>query len=397
MDNLADITRKNRAESQFENHREQAERFQEQGDHRRAAKHYAKAAEAMDRLADLEPSGKVTKESKRVASNLREAANHQKRLAENQTAGPGKSGPGSGSGSDSADTVSGGPNDASRTERDADTLAESAAAFLRDPPNLSFDDVGGMDDLKQRLISKIADPLERRELYEKYDLHPTTGVILYGPPGTGKTYLSKALAGRLGWNFIRITPSDITSSLVGEAADNVKELFAVAREHAPCLIFIDEIDSIATERAGDTQATKSEEQMLTQLLLEMSELEGEDEVVVIGATNFLEKVDDALLNPDRFPEVIEIPPPDAEAREAILRVHLRHRPAVPGELDWEQIKERTNRYSASDLETVAKQAAENALNEVGPDGKIQKITQRHIDQALEEVDPSLDKMSGHHE
>jgi transitional endoplasmic reticulum ATPase len=236
----------------------------------------------------------------------------------------------------------------------------------------------------------VVDPLDRPELYEEYNLGVVNGVLLYGPPGTGKTYLTRALAGKLDYNFISVTPTDITSSLVGEAAENVADLFRVARQNQPCLVFIDEIDAIASARGGGAQKTQSERQMVNQLLTELTEIQGED-VIVVGATNMLEEVDDAIKRSGRFDERIEVPPPDEPARVAILRVHLRDRPVLTEELDWERIKQMTEGYSASDLELIATNAARKALADARESDDLRQITQEHIDEAIEETDSSLEQ------
>lgn len=246
-----------------------------------------------------------------------------------------------------------------------------------------------MTELKQSLIDKVIDPLERPELYEKYSLGVVNGVLLHGPPGTGKTYITRALAGKLGYNFIEVTPTDITSSLVGEAADNVSDLFEVAKDNQPCLVFLDEIDAVAGKRSGGAQKTQSERQMVNQLLTELSEIQGED-VIVVAATNLVEEVDDAIRRSGRFDERVEVPPPDGSARVAILRVHLRERPALPDEIDWEAVKKKTEGYSASDMELVATNAARKALQEAREQEDIQHITQRHIEKAVEETESSLE-------
>jgi len=144
-----------------------------------------------------------------------------------------------------------------------------------------------MTDLKETLKDQVIDPLERPELYDEYDLGVVNGVLLYGPPGTGKTYITEALAGELDYNYIEAQASDITSSLVGEAAENMSEMFEVARDNQPCLLFMDEIEAIAAERSGGSQKTMSESQMITQFLTEMSETKGEDVVVVSATTSLM--------------------------------------------------------------------------------------------------------------
>jgi transitional endoplasmic reticulum ATPase len=244
-----------------------------------------------------------------------------------------------------------------------------------------------MTDLKETLKDQVIDPLERPELYEEYDLGIVNGVLLHGPPGTGKTYITKALAGELKYNFVEAQASDITSSLVGEAADNISDIFDVAIDNQPCLLFLDEIDAIASDRGGGADKTMSESQMITQFLTEMSDMKGED-VVVVGATNLPDEIDGAAWR--RFDERVEVPPPDPPARAAVLRIHLRDRPVLTERIDWDEIKDLTEGYSSSDLEIIASKAARNALKQARCEDDIVPITQDHIKQSIEETESSLD-------
>jgi len=254
-----------------------------------------------------------------------------------------------------------------------------SARSLVDPDvGRTFADVGGMADLKDRLRETVVEPLENPEAYAEYGLDVLTGLLLYGPPGCGKTYLAGALAGEVGHAFLEVSPAELTSKWMGEPAQNVADLFEVARANAPCVLFLDEIDAIAGSRGG---MQTSQQQMVNQLLTELEGLEGED-VVVVGATNLLEDVDDAIRRSGRFDERVEVPPPDAEARQAILDIHLADRP-VADDVDWERVVEGTDGYAASDIELLAENAARNAFR----DGSA--ITDDHFDTALFETHSSL--------
>jgi transitional endoplasmic reticulum ATPase len=244
-----------------------------------------------------------------------------------------------------------------------------------------------MTELKETLKDQVIDPLKRPELYEEYNLGVVNGVLLHGPPGTGKTYITEALAGELEYNYIEAQASDITSSLVGEAAENMREMFAVAQANQPCLLFLDEVEAIAAERSGGSQKTMSESQMITQFLTEMSEIKGED-VIVVSATNLPDDIDGAAWR--RFDERIEVPPPDATARGAILRVHLRDRPVLTETIDWTEVKDLTEGYSASDLEIIAATAARKALKEARASDDVVPITQAHLVSAIESTTSSLE-------
>jgi len=386
----------------YEGYRERAEKARERDNRSEAADYYEKCADLLEQIASMEESDRVASERRDLAANLREAAavlDGRKQGSGNDS--DGASGPVDGRASDSSASGAGeGPTrtDPDQQEARSNTTAKSddepdPSAFLEEPPDLDFEDVGGMADLKETLVEKVVDPLERPELYEEYDLGVVNGVLLYGPPGTGKTYITRALAGKLGYNFVEVSPSDLTSSLVGEASDNVADLFDVARDNQPCLVFVDEIDAIAADRSGGAQKSQSERQMVNQFLTEMNDVQGED-VVVFAATNLLDSVDDAIKRSGRFDERIEVPPPDASARVAILRVHLRDRPVLTDSIDWAAIEDLTEGYSASDVELVAANAARQALQEARESGDIQPVSQSHLESAVAETESSLTDWQG---
>jgi transitional endoplasmic reticulum ATPase len=376
---LGDDSHKEILVEDYRRNRELAEKARDRGNYNQASNLYYQCARLLEDIEDLESSTDIAEEVGDLAENLREAA---QKLEHAESDSPQRPTQSQGNSEANQTDVSGSP--------DVESDVSDAESYLEEPPDMDFDDVGGMGELKQSLIDRVVDPLDRPELYEEYNLGVVNGVLLYGPPGTGKTYLTRALAGKLDYNFISVTPTDITSSLVGEAADNVADLFRIARQNQPCLVFIDEIDAIASARSGGAQKTQSERQMVNQLLTELTEIQGED-VIVVGATNMLDEVDDAIKRSGRFDERIEVPPPDAQARIAILRVHLRGRPVLTEELDWDRIREVTGGYSASDLELIATNAARKALADARDSGDLRQITQEYIDDAIEETDSSLEE------
>ena len=375
---------KNHLESEYERYRSHAEAAREEGQPSAAARYYRQCVGVLEDLAELETNPRLATERKELAANLATAA---ERLESDEPLVDEGGGPG---GSTTTTTATG---DGTTPQRggEGDDTGTDPETFLEEPPAMDFSDVGGMTDLKETLKDRVIDPLQRPELYEEYDLGVVNGVLLHGPPGTGKTYITEALAGELGYNVVIAQASDITSSLVGEAADNMADLFEIARNNQPCLLFLDEIDAIAAERSGSTNKTMSESQMITQFLTEMSATKGED-VVVVSATNLPDEIDGAAWR--RFDERIEVPPPDATARAAILRVHLRDRPVVTDEIDWEEIKQATDGYVASDLEIIASTAARNALKEARDADSVVPISQAHLTAAIEDTDPSLDAWDG---
>jgi len=270
------------------------------------------------------------------------------------------------------------------TEGNDDSAGDDAAIWFEEP-DLDFASVAAMDDLKERLRETVIYPLEQPALYDEYGLGTLNGVLLYGPPGTGKTYVSRALAGELGYEFLRVTPANITSKYVGEAASKVSELFETARAHQPCLVFIDELDAIGTDRSH-TDNTQSERQMQNQLLLELADVEDED-VVVIAATNKYEELDSALTRSGRFDEHVEVPLPDADTRMAILFSHLADRPLDRDAVDEAELRELTAGMSASDMAVVADGAARSALRQHRETGTRQPIRHEHLLSAIAETVP----------
>jgi transitional endoplasmic reticulum ATPase len=365
-------------EDRYRQYRTKADTLRDRGEYDAAARYYRKCSDILNRMADRESSDRLAAKRRDLARNLSTVA---EKLAAAEGAESGDSDE-TGAGDADGDRAT----DAAPPDRE-ETTATGAEQYLRDPPEVDFGDVGGMSDLKQTLHDKVVDPLRRAELYEEYGVSVVNGVLLHGPPGTGKTYVTEALAGELGYNFVDVTPADLTSSLVGEAASNVADLFDVARANQPCLVFIDEIDAIAGQRSGGAQKTQSERQMVNQLLEELSDIQGED-VVVAAATNLLEEVDDAIRRSGRFDERIEVPPPDRTARKAILRIHLRDKPVVTDDIDWEVVADQTEGFVASDMELVATEAAFEAISEVDEGDDIEPIRQNHIERAIAGIEPT---------
>jgi SpoVK/Ycf46/Vps4 family AAA+-type ATPase len=253
---------------------------------------------------------------------------------------------------------------------------------LVDPdPARSFADVGGMSDLLETLNHKVVRPLQDPTAFEEYGIGVVNGVLLHGPPGCGKTHVAGALAGEVDHAFIEVTPADVTSKYMGEPAQKVEELFQIARANAPCILFIDEIDGIAGARDGDSNMNSSEQQLVNQLLTELEGIADED-VVVLGATNLVEDVDDAIRRSGRFDERVEVPPPDPQARKQILEIHLAGRPTA-ADIDLDPVVEETAGFAASDIELLAEDAARKALRADAPIGT------DHLMQAAAETDTSI--------
>lgn len=250
--------------------------------------------------------------------------------------------------------------------------------FVRRPPTIDFSDVAGMDDLKETLHETVIDPLENPEQYEEFGVEIERGFLLYGPPGTGKTYVSKALAGELGVNYIEAKAGDLVSKWTGGAAKNVQRLFAEARENQPCLVFIDELDALASDRSG--HQTKSERQMVNQFLEEVTTLDdGDHDVIVVAATNRPDEIDDAMLRSGRLGEQIEVPPPDASARVELFYAHLD---APVGVIDEEWLASNTDGFVASDITRLANEAARTAMHRSRDGVGDAEVTHRDLKSAV---------------
>jgi transitional endoplasmic reticulum ATPase len=251
-------------------------------------------------------------------------------------------------------------------------------------PRVRWEDVGGLENVKQELREAVEWPLKYPDKFKKFGLRPPKGILLFGPPGTGKTLLAKAVATESGANFIAVRGPEIFSKWVGESEKMVREIFRKARMAAPAVIFIDEIDALATARGlgGDSLVS---ERVVAQLLAEMDGVKALENVVVIAATNRPDLVDPALLRPGRFDRIIYVPPPDFRARLEILLIHTRSTPLAK-DVDLEEIARRTEGYSGADLELLVREATFLALRE---DINAKEVAMRHFEAALNKVKPSI--------
>jgi transitional endoplasmic reticulum ATPase len=251
-------------------------------------------------------------------------------------------------------------------------------------PRVRWEDVGGLENVKQELREAVEWPLKYPERFKKFGLRPPKGILLFGPPGTGKTLLAKAVATESGANFIAVRGPEIFSKWVGESEKMVREIFRKARMAAPAVIFIDEIDALATARGlgGDSLVG---ERVVAQLLAEMDGVKALENVVVIAATNRPDLVDPALLRPGRFDRIIYVPPPDFRARLEILLIHTKATPLAK-DVDLEELARRTEGYSGADLELMVREATFLALRE---DINAKEVSMRHFEETLKKVRPSV--------
>ncbi|WKG06180.1 26S protease regulatory subunit [Mycolicibacterium sp. HK-90] len=251
-------------------------------------------------------------------------------------------------------------------------------------PELTLDDVAGMDDVKQRLRMSFLEPMRNEELRKSFGHALRSSLLLWGPPGCGKTFLAKSLAGELGLFFIHVGIADILDKWLGNSERNIKNVFDEARQMRPTVLFIDELDALGHKRAQTSSFVRS---IVNQLLLELDGATSDNEgLLVLGATNQVWDVDPALLRPGRFDRKVLVLPPDRPAREAILAHHLRTSPT--DRLNLASVAERTDGYSGADLAGLCRHAVEFALHDSVRRGTTQPVNQRHLDAALKDTQAS---------
>jgi transitional endoplasmic reticulum ATPase len=282
------------------------------------------------------------------------------------------------------------------TQRTAITVSERAAE-LRGIKHVTYEDIGGLKEEIQKIREMVELPLRHPELFERLGIEPPKGVLLYGPPGTGKTLLAKAVANETNAHFISISGPEIMSKFYGESEARLREIFREAKEKAPSIIFIDEIDAIAPKREEVTGEV--EKRVVAQLLALMDGLESRGKVIVIGATNRPNAIDPALRRPGRFDREIEIRVPDRKARVEILQIHTRNVPLAQ-DVDLERLAAITHGFVGADLEYLVKEAAMNALRRVLPQIDLEaekipaevlekiQVTMGDFEQALRGITPS---------
>ena len=227
-------------------------------------------------------------------------------------------------------------------------------------PDVSWEDIGGLEDVKEELIQAVSWPLRHAEVFERYSVQPTRGIMLHGPSGTGKTLLAKALAKESGVNFISVKGPSLMSRYVGESERAIREVFRTARQAAPSILYFDEIESLIPIRGREAGGSAFTERVIGQFMSEMSGIEDLQGVVVLATTNRLDLVDPALLVAGRFDLVLELPLPDAEARESIFRIELRRKPLAP-DIDVKDLAALTEGASGADIAFVCRKATTEAL------------------------------------
>lgn len=260
---------------------------------------------------------------------------------------------------------------------------------LLSKPKMNFNDVAGMDKLKEEIREAIVYPLMKPDLARKYGKLGGGGILLYGPPGCGKTYLMKAAAGEGGLNFLNVKLSDVLDQYVGGTEKNIHKIFETARKNTPCIVFIDEIDALGGRRDKMGESAQYLKAAVNQLLYEMDGIEAANEnVLVVGATNAPWDVDPALRRAGRFSKTIYVPAPDFKSRRAILQLHARKRPLAK-HIAWNRLALATMGYSAADLKAIVDEASAIPWREAFRTGKERPVTTKDFIQAIKKRDSSL--------
>jgi transitional endoplasmic reticulum ATPase len=273
---------------------------------------------------------------------------------------------------------------------------------LVEVPDVKWEDVGGLEDVKQELSEAIEWPLKYPEVFSSLDTKPPRGILLYGPPGTGKTLLAKAVANESECNFISVKGPELLSKWVGESERGVRQIFRKARQAAPSIIFFDEIDALVPKRGTYMGSSHVTESVVSQILTELDGLVELKNVMVLGATNRPDMLDEALLRPGRLDRVIYVPPPDRESRKKIFEVYLRNKDILAKDVNIDELVDRTEGYVGADIEALVREAKLAAMREfitaMGEKSEEERrqaignvrITKKHFEEALGRVKGTLD-------
>ncbi|MEZ4913332.1 MAG: AAA family ATPase [Chitinophagales bacterium] len=266
----------------------------------------------------------------------------------------------------------------------AETDEESDNRFLQ-KPSISFSDVGGMEAVKKEIELKIIKPLLHPELYKAYGKKIGGGILLYGPPGCGKTFIAKATAGQVNAKFISVTLNDILDMWIGNSEKNLHEIFVLARNNTPCVLFIDEIDALGASRSDMKQS--SSRHLINQFLQELDGIDSTNEgVLIIGATNTPWNLDPAFRRPGRFDRIVFVPPPDITTRASILQLKLKNKPTEA--IDLQRISKKTEHYSGADIDAIIDIAIEQKLESSFSDGIPKPLETNDLIDAVKKHKPS---------
>jgi transitional endoplasmic reticulum ATPase len=257
-------------------------------------------------------------------------------------------------------------------------------------PQVHWNEVGGLKQVKQELMESVEWPLKKPEVFKKMGIKPPRGILLYGPPGCGKTLLARAVATESEANFISIKGPEIFSKWVGESEKAIREIFRKGRTAAPAIIFFDELDAIVPKRGLGYADSGASERVISQLLTEIDGIESLQNVLVIAATNRPDILDPAVLRPGRFDRLIYVPSPDFDSLKEIFKIHAHSMP-LSRDVDLDDLARKAQGYSGADVEAICREAAMNGLRE---DIEATEVSLRDFNQAMERVGPSITAEDG---
>ncbi len=273
-------------------------------------------------------------------------------------------------------------NDSFAVQRilDSEKDARAQAMEISESPDVTYDDIGGLDSQIRNVREAVEDPLLNPEVFETVGIEPPSGVLLYGPPGTGKTMLAKAVANQTDATFIKMAGSELVQKFIGEGARLVRDLFELAAEREPAIVFIDEIDAIASKRTESKTSGDAEVQRtMMQLLSEMDGFDSRGQISIIAATNRFDMLDRAILRPGRFDRLVEVPEPDEEGRRQILRIHTTRMHLQEG-VDLDAVADEAAGFSGAELESLTTEAGMFAIRD-----ERTVVTEADFEAAIEKV------------
>ncbi|QLD86646.1 proteasome-activating nucleotidase [Natronomonas halophila] len=248
-------------------------------------------------------------------------------------------------------------------ELDDETDVRARVMQVDQSPDVSYDDIGGIDEQMEEVRETVELPIESPEMFDEVGIDPPSGVLLHGPPGTGKTMLAKAVANQTDATFIKMAGSELVHKFIGEGAKLVRDLFELARQQEPAVVFIDEIDAIAAKRTDSKTSGDAEVQRtMMQLLSEMDGFEDRGQISLIAATNRFDMLDRAILRPGRFDRLIEVPKPDHEGREMIFQIHTRNM-NVADTVDFGELAEMADNASGADVKAICTESGMYAIRD----------------------------------
>ncbi len=386
----------------------------QQGEYLTARTYLIEAAECLVELAENARSADARRQHEEIAAGLIDLAKDCDWLLDGGNAGQHASGASGGAkggtGRAGAHGARGGGGDARRgghalrggrrpgrggrnhdgrqRESDDDGGADAADWIVRDRPTVGFDDIAGLDDVKLDIRLKMIYPFAHADLARQYGISTGGGVLLYGPPGTGKTMIAKAIAHEIDATFFVVSPAQLLSKWVGEAEQNIQKLFELARDEAPSVIFLDEIEALVPKRQSDTSSVM--QRVVPQILQELEgfDRQGDRALLFVGATNKPWMLDEAMMRPGRLDARIYVGLPDAPARFRLLEIYFDDRP-VADDVDFGALCDRLDGYSGADIKAIAQRAAQRPFMEAIGGKKARPITMTDVLAVIDETPPSV--------